>query len=97
MPFLDKHPSLCKTDTSQGHVSQSVNQACPFLNKVNNQTELKYRPFHKTLPRSSAFVNRISVRFYESLMLVCQFNRVLPCVVTQYHLLLFRLYYFAYS
>ena len=25
-----------------------------------------YRPFHKTLPRSSAFVNWISVRFYET-------------------------------
>ena len=24
-----------------------------------------YRPFHKTLPRSRAFVNWISVRFYE--------------------------------
>ena len=24
-----------------------------------------YRPFHKTLPRYSAFVNWISVRFYE--------------------------------
>ena len=27
---------------------------------------LIYRPFHKTLPRSSAFVNCISVRFYET-------------------------------
>ena len=26
----------------------------------------EYRPFHKTLPRSSAFVNWISVRFYET-------------------------------
>ena len=25
-----------------------------------------YRPFHKTLPRTSAFVNWISVRFYET-------------------------------
>ena len=25
---------------------------------------MKYRPFHKTLPRSSAFVHWISVRFY---------------------------------
>ena len=25
-----------------------------------------YRPFNKTLPRSSAFVNWISVRFYET-------------------------------
>ena len=24
-----------------------------------------YRPFHKTLPRTSAFVNWISVRFYD--------------------------------
>ena len=27
---------------------------------------LTYRPFHKTLPRSSAFCNWISVRFYET-------------------------------
>ena len=27
--------------------------------------DLYYRPFHKTLPRSCAFVNWISVRFYE--------------------------------
>ena len=27
---------------------------------------LWYRPFHKTLPRSSTFVNWISVRFYET-------------------------------
>ena len=27
---------------------------------------LFYRPFHKTLPRSSAFVKWISVRFYET-------------------------------
>ena len=27
---------------------------------------IKYRPFHKTLPSSSAFVNWISVRFYET-------------------------------
>jgi len=25
-----------------------------------------YRPFHKTLPRSSLFVNWISLRFYET-------------------------------
>ena len=28
--------------------------------------QLIYRPFHKTLPRSNAFVNWISVRFYET-------------------------------
>ena len=33
--------------------------------KLNNCT-LLYHPFHKTLPRSSAFVNLISVRFYET-------------------------------
>ena len=27
---------------------------------------VRYRPFHKTLPRTSAFVNWISVRFYET-------------------------------
>ena len=26
----------------------------------------RYRPFHKTLPKSSAFINKISVRFYET-------------------------------
>ena len=25
-----------------------------------------YRPFHKTLPKSTAFINRISVKFYET-------------------------------
>ena len=36
--------------------------------KINTQyfLELKYRPFHKTLPRSSASVNGVSVRFYET-------------------------------
>ena len=29
-------------------------------------TTFIYLPFHKTLPRSSAFVNWISVRFYET-------------------------------
>ena len=48
-----------------------------FLNTNNSDFEdfefqsnicymFKYRPFHKTLPRSSAFVNWISVRFYET-------------------------------
>ena len=27
---------------------------------------LTYRPFHETLPRSSAFINWISIRFYET-------------------------------
>ena len=27
---------------------------------------LQYRPFHKTLPKSRAFINRTSVRFYET-------------------------------
>ena len=27
---------------------------------------MKYRPFHKNLPRSTAFVYWISVRFYET-------------------------------
>ena len=30
--------------------------------------QLIYRPFHKTLPRSIAFVNWISVRFYETVV-----------------------------
>ena len=35
-----------------------------WLNKKN--WKFRYRPFHTTLPRSSAFVNWISVRFYET-------------------------------
>ena len=31
-----------------------------------NNFSLSYRPFHKTLPRSSTFVNWSSVRFYET-------------------------------
>ena len=31
-----------------------------------NKQNLYYRPFHKTLPRSSVFVLLISVRFYET-------------------------------
>ena len=30
-----------------------------------------YRPFHKNLPRSSAFVNWISARFYETDCILC--------------------------
>ena len=35
-------------------------------NRMYLETHLSYHPFHKTLPRSSASVNRISVRFYET-------------------------------
>ena len=35
-------------------------------NTVKRFFRFLYRPFHKTLPRSSAFVNWISVRFYET-------------------------------
>ena len=42
-----------------------------------------YRPFHKTLPRSSAFVNLISVRFYETDCTSCLATvRCLLCVIT---------------
>ena len=34
--------------------------------KVMKYAKFKYRPFTKTLARSRAFVNRISVRFYET-------------------------------
>ena len=37
-----------------------------YLNFKNLFAKLKYRPFHKTLPRSSAFVYWILVRFYET-------------------------------
>ena len=36
-----------------------------------------YRPFHKTLPRSIAFVNWISVRFYEN---GCRLTMKIACV-----------------
>ena len=39
-----------------------IRQCQPFL----GFRPLSYRPFHKTLPRSSAFVNWILVRFYET-------------------------------
>ena len=38
----------------------------PILQAGGPNSHFKYRPFHKTLPRSSAFVNWISVRFYET-------------------------------
>ena len=45
-------------------------------------TYITYRPFHKTLPRASAFVYWISVRFYES-----------DCMYSPYHkTLLFYIY-----
>ena len=41
-----------------------------YSSKTNNKLPVtlspRYCPFHKTLPRSSAFVNWISVRFYET-------------------------------
>ena len=38
-------------------------EACSCAS-VHVKKILSYRPFHKTLPRSSAFINWISVRFY---------------------------------
>ena len=44
--------------------------------------EWRYRPFHKTLPRSSAFVNWISLRFYET---DCTKHKILSvCIKTPY-------------
>ena len=37
-----------------------------FILNSLDYVNLNYRPFHKTLPRSSAIVNCISVRFYEA-------------------------------
>ena len=34
------------------------------------ESTFTYRPFHKTLPISSAFINRISVRFYETYCII---------------------------
>ena len=36
------------------------------INIIAIQYKFIYRPFHKTLPRSSTFVNWISVSFYET-------------------------------
>ena len=45
-----------------------------ILNFIVYSNNLLYRPFHKTLPRSSASVNRISARFYETdCMKICTF------------------------
>ena len=38
----------------------------PNMIKMLKEEDFFYRPFHKTLPRSSAFVYWISVRFYET-------------------------------
>ena len=37
-----------------------------FVSKKRTSTNSKYSPFHKTLPKFSACINRISVRFYET-------------------------------
>ena len=43
---------------------------CKYMNGIVSVTLiflcLMYRPFHKTLPRSSASINRNTVRFYET-------------------------------
>ena len=40
--------------------------------------KLKYQPFHKTLTRSSAFLNWISVKFYETGCMWTQRNNFNP-------------------
>ena len=42
-----------------------VNSESRLTLQEDEEITFWYRPFHKTLPRSSAFVNYISVRFYE--------------------------------
>ena len=42
---------------------------------VKDMAKYKYRPFHKTLPRSSAFVNWISVRFNETESIIISRHR----------------------
>ena len=37
-----------------------------LMNQKLFQNSLRYRPFHKTLPRSGSFVNWILVRFYKT-------------------------------
>ena len=46
--------------------SFSLQRSFRFLKIYRKYIHFTYRPFHKTLPRSSAFVNWISVRFYET-------------------------------
>ena len=49
------------------HIIMKINIKNLYNIGNNNQiATLFYRPFHKTLPRSSAFINWISVRFYET-------------------------------
>ena len=57
-----------------GHMSKFEKNVLPLLGRslLNlipvdlTGTFITYRPFHKTLPRSSVFINWISVRFYET-------------------------------
>ena len=50
--------------TSLHLVQAGMVKICP--KKDNKKKYLIYRPFHKTLPRTSVFVYWISVRFYET-------------------------------
>ena len=44
----------------------SLQKKCKYYSRKNRHFHgADYRPFHKTLPRTSAFVNWISVRFYD--------------------------------
>ena len=46
--------------------AHAAGTACVMETVLLKCNFLKYRPFHKTLPRSSAFVNWVSVRFQET-------------------------------
>ena len=72
--FLQNHfPSCCKVLVVVPSGTQNKNKKNKFICNQScwkwfkfKPLSSKYRPFHKTLPRSSAFLNRVSVRFYET-------------------------------
>ena len=49
------------------YIKTSVNIFISIFCNMATNLELLYRPFRKTLPRSIAFLNWISVKFYETL------------------------------
>ena len=60
--YIDIRPSRKEKDIWEGQEKDVSTPPLYALVRVS----FKYRPFHKTLPRSSAFVNWISARFYET-------------------------------
>ena len=80
MPFFNPLFSLCEHRQNAAFCLQGKNWIFGiimnlFLNffwlRYSEGYSHIYRPFHKTLPRSSAFVNWISVSFYETAGCTC--------------------------